>query len=451
MLEGLRIDPLKFDKKQICEYNCNRTFICHVPMKKKQKKPLLHQKIKHHVYKHFHTHAKKILHIANHLHHNIFHGLELLMICFITISSWSFLFANLTGVNEQFYRENSSETATALLTAMQNPKVSLKQWNIISIWSMGLDVENTFAKWYCTYWAARISPEFFPYINETTQQRTRGGNAVDRCKNASDTWYKIWSTPSQWALIIYDAGGRFGSYGHVGKVLHYEKDLKKIIVRDMAWVARGMMSDRREDLTTANVKCYIYNNKTTTPETNETIIPEVTSPEVLPPTKPVVTTPVVTTPVHNAGNTTPTVTTPVVPTTPVVTQPTPPVITIPQSSNNKNISLRLDNLSDIATHFMTQNNLTLTLISKSPLKLGEVATLTIEIKNKTTDEKYSGLLPFAFTILSTNDTIQANISNIKMINNGSIDISLLGQKIWTATIVVSMDGAKIGEFVLDVK
>jgi len=39
-------------------------------------------------------------------------------------------------------------------------------------------------------------------------------------------------------LIIYNAGGKFGSYGHVGKVLHYDAKIKKIIVRDMAWVAR---------------------------------------------------------------------------------------------------------------------------------------------------------------------------------------------------------------------
>lgn len=33
----------------------------------------------------------------------------------------------------------------------------------------------------------------------------------------------------------------------------------------MARVARGTMSDRREDITTANIKCYIYNSKTTIP------------------------------------------------------------------------------------------------------------------------------------------------------------------------------------------
>jgi hypothetical protein len=36
--------------------------------------------------------------------------------------------------------------AQQLLNAMQNPASSLKQGNIISIWNMELDVENSFAK-----------------------------------------------------------------------------------------------------------------------------------------------------------------------------------------------------------------------------------------------------------------------------------------------------------------
>ena len=375
-----------------------------------------------------------------------------------------FWFTNLTGLNQDVYRSNATETAAHLLSAMQNPTASLKLWNIISIWNMDLDVENSFAKWYCTYGAARISPEFFPFIDEQTQQRTWWGNAVDRCKNAYDTWYKIWTVPSQWALIVYNAGGKFWSYGHVGKVLHYDRTLKKIIVRDMARVGRGQMSDRREDLTTANVECYIYNSKTTVP--TDPIVPPVDStlpivttgtnaivPQILPITLP--TTPTVTPPTVII----PTVIIPTQPTTPIA--PTTPAIipeviipiispTISQNSLYKKLALTFENLSDIATHFMTQNDLVVTLVAKSPLKLGEVATLTLEIKDKD-GNPYSGLLPFSFTILSTNDSLQADISNVQMINNWSVDISILAQKIWTATIVIPMDTIRIGEFSLEVK
>ncbi|MEI6672121.1 MAG: hypothetical protein WCL02_01875 [bacterium] len=123
---------------------------------------------------------------------------------------------------------------------------------------------------------------------------------------------------------------------------------------------------------------------------------------------------------------------------------------ISQEISNKKLSLTLEKLSDIAEHFMTQNDLEITLVSKTPLILGEVATLTLEIKDKKTGEPYSGLLPFPFTLLSTNDTLQPDISNIQMVNNGSVSISVLGQKSGTATIVIFMDDTKIGEFSLNV-
>ncbi len=424
-------------------------------MKRKKKELSLHQRIHAHLSKHFHRHIHKVLHVTNFVHHQLFHGLELFVILAITISSWSLLFANLTGLNQDLYTNNATETAEHLLSAMQNPTKSLKQWNIISIRTMDMDIEHSFAKWYCTYGAARVSPEFFPFIDEKTQQRTWWGNAVDRCKNASDTWYKIWSVPSQWALIVYDAWGRFGSYGHVGKVLHYDKTLKKIIVRDMARVGRGQMSDRRDDLTTAQVKCYIYNSKTNTPDdtthtntdipaqtntwatTGITIINTTTTQTTTSPTNSTATT------THNSASTTTSTTTPVVTTTTTTA--------LLQSPINKKLSLTLDDLSDIAEHFITQNNLVFTLISKTPLKLWETATLTLEIKDKNTGEPFSGLLPFSFTILSTNDTLQPSISNIQLINNGSVDVAILAQKTWTATIVISMDGSKIGELTLEAK
>lgn len=388
------------------------------------------------------------------------------------------MFANLTGLNQDLYRNNSTEVAEVLLNAMKNPSTSLKQWNIISVRGMDLDVENTFAKWYCTYGAARISPEFFPYIDEATQQRTWWGNAVDRCKNAAETWYKIWLTPTQWAFIIYEAGGRFWSYGHVGKVMHYDRSLKKLIVRDMARVGRGQMSDRREDLTTANVKCYIYNSKKDIPVD----VPEVETGTIVPPVVITTWTSSVTPPVAVIIPTKPVITQPEQPTDPVVVTPTPiptptpivvekpeqhtaptvipvviPVVTpvvrpvIVQDPLHKWLDLKFEDLSDITQHFMTQNDLTITLVGKSPLKIGESATLTIEIKNKNTGEKYAGLLPFVFNIISTNDILQPSISNIKLINDGSLDITILGQKAWTATIVIIIDDTKIGEFSLEVK
>jgi len=112
-------------------------------MRRKKRLPL-HQRIHHHLVKHFYRHIHKVLHITNHLHHHVFHGLELIVIIIATFVSLGF--TNLTGLNQDLYTNSASETAEHLLTAMQNPAKSLKQGNIISIRTMSMDVENSFAK-----------------------------------------------------------------------------------------------------------------------------------------------------------------------------------------------------------------------------------------------------------------------------------------------------------------
>lgn len=111
---------------------------------RRKKKLTLHQKVHHHLHKHFHKHVHKILHIHSHVNHFLFHGLELLVVGIVTLSSFGF--TNLTGLSQDLYRENSADVAEALVDAMQHSADSLKQGNIISIWNMDLDVENTFAK-----------------------------------------------------------------------------------------------------------------------------------------------------------------------------------------------------------------------------------------------------------------------------------------------------------------
>ena len=111
---------------------------------RKKKKLALHERIRHHVVKHIHKHIHKILHVSAFLHHHIFHSIELIVVTMVALTSFGF--ANLTGLNQDLYRNDATETAAHLLTAMQNPVASLKQGNIISIWNMSLDIENSFAK-----------------------------------------------------------------------------------------------------------------------------------------------------------------------------------------------------------------------------------------------------------------------------------------------------------------
>ncbi|HCY21069.1 TPA: hypothetical protein DIC40_04415 [Patescibacteria group bacterium] len=53
--------------------------------------------------------------------------------------------------------------------------------------------------------------------------------------------------------------------------MYYNKSKESLIIRDMNWIAKSIMSDRREDSKNENIKCYIYPGKTTVDETINTI------------------------------------------------------------------------------------------------------------------------------------------------------------------------------------
>lgn len=426
-----------------------------------------------HIARHFRKHAHAYVHVAQHVHHALAHCGELLLVLFVWLGG--IMFANFTGSLEWLERTSPTEIATYLLQAINHPENILKKWNLISVWKVDGSIENTFTKWYCTYGAARISPEFFPFTDETTQQRTRGGNAVDRCANAEATWYRIWNTPAQGALVVYNAGGRFGPYGHVGKVMHYNRWLNKIIVRDMARVSTFTMSDRWDDLNTANVECYIYNvrdavagpvftgsltaittwttqtqtwtntnvqtpvveNHSSAPDTTNTNTtnPNTTTPTV-PSTPVVVTPPVIVTP--------PVVTPPVIVTPPVVVEPSKPVVSNPVS--DKDITLDFDDVADyLAVHYVKQRDIKAEISSKANMHIGDVATLTITIKDKSTQEIVDGLLPIIFGFITSNDNISIDYSSIKLISDGKIEIHIKALQAGKASLIINFWEVKIGK------
>jgi len=130
------------------------------------------------------------------------------------------------------------------------------KWTIISKRTYTKKIKNGFYAGYCTWYAAIISPNIFPYINETTQDRPFGGDAVNRCANAKKAWFRVGDTPAVGAVIVYSK--LRSSAGHVGKVINYYPDDGKMIIRDMNYVAKFVVTERREDTSNSKISCYIY-------------------------------------------------------------------------------------------------------------------------------------------------------------------------------------------------
>ena len=130
-----------------------------------------------------------------------------------------------------------------------------KQW-IISKWTYTKNITNGFARGQCTWYAAIISPNIFPYTDDNSQSRTFGGNANQWCANAKAAGFRIWSRPSGWALIVYSRLN--SSAGHVGKVISYSADDGTMVIRDINYAGRFIVTERYEDPNNSAIKCYIY-------------------------------------------------------------------------------------------------------------------------------------------------------------------------------------------------
>lgn len=127
---------------------------------------------------------------------------------------------------------------------------------IISKWTYTKKIKNGFAVGYCTWYAAIISPNIFPYISETVQDRSFGGDARERCSNAKRAGLRVWSKPAVGAVIVYSR--LRSSAGHVGKVINYYPEDGKMIIRDMNYLGKFVVTERRENTNNSKISCYIY-------------------------------------------------------------------------------------------------------------------------------------------------------------------------------------------------
>ena len=440
-------------------------------------KPAISQRPSHrlalhaHLAKHFHKHAHRIIASYTSFTHLFLHCWELMIVLF----AWFFsvMLAGFTWSLDGFMRTSDVDVASYLAQAIANPQNMLTQGNLISVWKVPTTVFTSFTTGYCTYGAARISPEFFPYVDSTTQQRTWWGNAVDRCANAAATGYKIGNTPKVWSLIVYNGWGKFGPYGHVGKVMYYDRTLNKIIIRDMAWVNTFMMSDHRGDANDTSIECFIYNSRAL-PSSASTPSTDITSWTTTPITTPVQTPSDSTSshtaaPVVSAGNTSsptdtsPTNTSTTTPTTTsssttvspsqTTTSPTPPsATTAPEVSTpvvvttqNKDIDLDFSKLDDMGNFFVSQRDIKVHSALQSPLRVGASQDIILEITDKKTWANFDGLLPFTIEFMTSHDSIGVDYASIQLVQDGTFTIHVAAQKVGKAVLLITLGGEKIAK------
>ncbi|NOZ44717.1 MAG: hypothetical protein GXP45_06325 [bacterium] len=139
--------------------------------------------------------ASKLLKFVHKLNHELMHMEEVVIV--LVIALFSFMLAHYTGLEGTTLESKNPGIEAKLQQSIQNVSPGFESKRVISQWKVDSKVENTFYKGYCTYGAALISPDFFPYTSKYKQQRTRGGNAVDRYLNAQTAGFKVGSEPRE--------------------------------------------------------------------------------------------------------------------------------------------------------------------------------------------------------------------------------------------------------------
>ncbi len=143
---------------------------------------------------------------------------------------------------------------------------SYKKSSVISQWVYKKDIKNGFYAGYCTWYAAIISPEIFPYVEENKQERPFGGNANQRCDNAKKAWFKVVRNstkdpvkPGVNSLVVYKQWGpSYRWYGHVGKVKEVNVEDGTFILTEMNYAGKFIVTQRKDSIENDNIKCYIY-------------------------------------------------------------------------------------------------------------------------------------------------------------------------------------------------
>ena len=150
----------------------------------------------------------------------------------------------------------STSTTTSSTTTSSTSSGGAKTSKVLSRWTYNKNINNGFYRGYCTRYVATQMSSIFPYTSETTQSRSFGGNANQWYTNAKKAGYSVGTTPRAGAIIVYS--NLRGSAGHVGIVREYHPDRGEMIIEDMNYEGKFIVTRRVESTSRSGIIGYIY-------------------------------------------------------------------------------------------------------------------------------------------------------------------------------------------------
>ncbi len=129
---------------------------------------------------------------------------------------------------------------------------------IIKKWTYNANINNWFYRGYCTWYVATQVPSIFKYTSDGSQERPFGWNASSWYSAAKAAGYTVSKTPRAGSIIVYSK--LRSSAGHVWIVRQYpyNGDSSKMLVEDMNYAGKFVVTQRVESTSRAGIIGYIY-------------------------------------------------------------------------------------------------------------------------------------------------------------------------------------------------
>lgn len=129
---------------------------------------------------------------------------------------------------------------------------------VLKKWTYNANITNGFYRGYCTWYVATQVPAIFPYTSETTQDRPFGGDAVKWYNNAKSAWFTVSKTPRSNSIVVYTKLRSAAGHVWIVKQYPYNWDNTKMLVEDMNYAWKFVVTQRIESISRAEIVGYIY-------------------------------------------------------------------------------------------------------------------------------------------------------------------------------------------------
>ncbi|HOQ79282.1 MAG TPA: LysM peptidoglycan-binding domain-containing protein [Candidatus Absconditabacterales bacterium] len=154
-------------------------------------------------------------------------------------------------------------TVSSYVVSSRTPSVAsigdYSSSSILSSWVFNKNINNKFYAGHCTWYIAAITPQIFPYLDDTSQARPFGGNANQWYANAKSAGFSVGSKPVAGSIVVYRrGGGGYAGAGHVAKVVSYNAGAGTMVVEEMNGSKKFVVQRRTDRVDNPNIIGYIY-------------------------------------------------------------------------------------------------------------------------------------------------------------------------------------------------